>query len=1286
MIFEILPEDIEKLNDTDLRTLIGYLAEQEVLKAGYSTAAVQYGGHQNAEDGGIDVAVDLNGEDIAGYIPRALTGIQVKAENMARADILGEMRPAPKKVLRTSIAEIGENEGAYIIASSKSTCSQSALTRRRNAMAEAIADTPKAAALHLDFYDQRRLATWVNQHPGLIPWVRKRIGQSLAGWRPFEDWSSSPEAEEASYFADDSVRLVGVRLKDKAGLNATQGIEKLRTILNQPKGIVRLVGLSGVGKTRLVQALFDRNFGENALSPQLAVYTDLADEPDPVPLELLSNLQHLNQRCVLIVDNCGVDLHRKLAARMRNTESPLSLITVEYDISDDEPENTDVFKLEPASKDTIEKIIQRHYPALTTPEVSKIAEFSEGNARIAIALAKTSETGESLANLKDSELFKRLFRQNNDDNPALLRAAKVCSLVYSFEGEALSGNDAELPVLASLAEQSAGDIHAHVAELCRRQLVQKRSKWRAVLPHALAHKLAKEALQEIPKEILLRQFTQEAPERLIKSFSKRIGCLHDSEDAQKIVSQWLGSDGWLSEVEKFNDLGITLFENIAPVNPEAVLHAIKSATQRDDSLLSERYIYRSRIVGILRALAYEPALFDDAIELIRQFAQPVLRSNNTSDASNVFKSLFYIWLSGTHAPVKQRIQYLYKIAKSDDERDHTLLYDALGSVLATNNIVSSYSFEFGTRKRDFGLHPNTHQEITDWYQQAIDFCYELTQIDAHRQTIRTLIAKRFRQLAVYTGMIDEFISLADRFAQDGDWPEGWVGVRGALRALGRHDREEDKEKLQALAERLKPQSLENRIASYVLPAEWSDLDIAEHELDGEAENAHEKYELARKQVADMCRDVGKELANDLQLLKKHLPAILSSNGNRGVIVADTVGREVKNTSQSWDIIISEAIRQSKDDLISSFPGVFLAGLSQRDADAAEKLLDAALVDDDQHPFFVHMQVCVGINENGFDRLLRATDLTSIPVSAFRNLTWGQPTRSLSGRQIRVLLLAISSREGGLEVAIDILQMCIHSIKSDNLLIEKEIKEIGCELLIQVNYNDKKQNEDYRLAQIASVCMSPEKDEHAATRICNIFRQALANYKVYAWDYPEFFAVLIEKFPRVVLDVLVEGDQYGFEGRRGIFSMLRERHACPWQKVDSEVLIEWANQQPDARFPKLAEVIRPWSRADGQVPEDDGDSTGVLNWTNNAMRILYAAPDPLAILNIYIERFHPRGWGGSLANILQSRLPLLEILEESEEEEIANAARTAKPVLEAQIEKTRAWEAERDRDRDERFEW
>lgn len=279
-MFEITGDDIAALNDTDLRTLVGRLCEAELRRRGLSVSAVTYGGNQTAKDGGLDVRVAAPvGSAVGGFIPKAQTGLQVKAQDMARADILNEMKPKPGKVLRPSIIEQSDMEGAYIIVSSKGSVAEIALNDRRAAMADALVGTSAAGRLVLDFYDRNRMATWVRDHAGIIPWVREKIGKAVPGWKSFGSWSLTPEGAESSYLFDEHARIRTGDKDEGDGISAINGIQKIREVLSSPGRVVRLAGLSGVGKTRLAEALFDPSVGDAALDPSLAIYTNVADEP-----------------------------------------------------------------------------------------------------------------------------------------------------------------------------------------------------------------------------------------------------------------------------------------------------------------------------------------------------------------------------------------------------------------------------------------------------------------------------------------------------------------------------------------------------------------------------------------------------------------------------------------------------------------------------------------------------------------------------------------------------------------------------------------------------------------------------------------------------------------------------------------------------------------------------------------------------------------------------------------------------------------------------------------------
>src|SRR5262245_13563647 len=141
-MFEITGDDIAALGDADLRTLIGLLCEAEMRRRGLPTSAVTWGGNQTAQDGGLDVRVALPvGTAISGFIPKPETGFQVKKPDMPRVKVLDEMKPKPAGVLRPILFDLAKASGAYIVVSSSGSTSDSALTNRRDAMAEAVKGT-----------------------------------------------------------------------------------------------------------------------------------------------------------------------------------------------------------------------------------------------------------------------------------------------------------------------------------------------------------------------------------------------------------------------------------------------------------------------------------------------------------------------------------------------------------------------------------------------------------------------------------------------------------------------------------------------------------------------------------------------------------------------------------------------------------------------------------------------------------------------------------------------------------------------------------------------------------------------------------------------------------------------------------------------------------------------------------------------------------------------------------------------------------------------------------------
>lgn len=1263
-MFDVTSDDINQLNDSDLRELVGRLCEAELSSRGLSPAAVTWGGNQTAADGGLDVRVELpQGTFIEGFIPCSATGFQVKKPDMPSAEIIAEMRP--KDRIRPVIQELADEAGAYIIVSSTGSTADGPLRNRRKAMREALNDVPSAGQLHTDFYDRTRLATWVRPYPGLITWVKERVGRAFDGWRPYGAWSGVAENVDAEYLLDDKLRLHLGKHQNAPTQSVAQAIDELRDELIQPGKIVRLVGLSGVGKTRLAQALFDARIGARPLPPSLAVYTNLSDNPNPQPTGLASDLIANRIRAVLIIDNCPPDLHRRLTELCSGQNSTVSVLTVEYDVRDDQPEGTHIITLDTSSPELIEKLVQRRYPHLSQVNARTIADASGGNARIAIALAETVERTDTIAGLSNDELFRRLFWQRHTPNNALLLAAQVCSLVYSFQGEAMQGEEAELPRLAMLAGQATIETYRHVTELFRRDLVQQRGIWRAVLPHAIANWLAARALEETPYDLINQQLIEGGTERLARSFSRRLSFLHEHPKAITIVREWLAPGGLLGDVTALNDLGQAMFQNVAPVLPEATLAAL----ERAGTSFPNREWHRWHL-PLLRSLAYDPTLFERSTQVLARVATQSLNEDEAKEASDTFVSLFTIYLSGTHATIEQRLDVIERLLRSPDTKFRTLGLAALDGALKTMHFTSSYRFEFGARSRDYGYHPRSQADITLWYGSALTLVEQLTQTEGEiKSKLRSLLAQHFRGLWTWANMHDQLETLSRRFAADEFWREGWIACRQTMQFDGGMLTSEVVSRLSALEADLKPSNLADKVRAVVLGDRCGGLDLEDMEEDEDKiKNAHERVEATAKRL-------GTSVATDDVVFAELLPDLLRG-GSRAWAFGRGLASAPPDRRVIWTRLVEglECLTSEQRD-IQVLRG-FLVEVWEQDKELAQELLDAAL----DHPALLAnlplLHSAVGLDELGARRLKQALSTEQVPIWMFRNLASGQATDHLPGSLLKDLLLLIADQPDGFDVALEILDMRLFSDRLYQREDEPELLEAGQELLRHVTFRRNNANGDSRLANIARACLTDPATGPIAAEIAACLRLAVANYETHSFDNKHLLTALLELHPIFVLDALFAGEPDEQQVGSHIFERLNDHQSNAADVIPCKSLIAWCEQDHESRYPLAASIIT-FSRC--------SEANSSLAWSETAKVLLTNAPNPRSVLEVFIERFHPMSWSGSRAAIIEVNAHLLDSVEPLVPACLMPFVSEAKVRLAQEVARERESEIQKDRARDERFE-
>jgi hypothetical protein len=1268
-MFEITGDDISLLNDGDLRALIGRLCEAELRRHGHSVSHATWGGSQTAKDGGLDVHVELPaGTIISGFIPRPETGFQVKKPDMPRKEIIEEMKPGG--VVRPILADLAKASGAYVIVSATGSTAYSALKNRKKAMADAVEGMVDASKLALDFYDRNRVATWLRDHPGLIPWLRSLIGRSIPGWQSFGSWSRALGGVEDSYLFDDEARIKTGDKDEGDGLSAVDGINCIRDVLRRPGQVVRLVGLSGVGKTRFCEALFDDKIGKDGLDPSLAYYTNVAEGPNPPPVGLASDLIAGRRRGILVIDNCPFELHGELTKVARAPDSTISIITVEYDIRDDQPERTDVFALDSSSLALIEKLVALRYPEISQIDARTIAEFSGGNARVALALAATVGKNESITGLSDADLFKRLFQQRHEHDANLLLIAQACSLVYSFEGVKTEGEGAELPILAGLIGKPVSEVYAAVAELKRRDLLQERADWRAVLPHAIANRLAALALQNTPTATIMDALVTNAPARLRRSFSRRLGYLDGCEEARAIVEAWLEPGGMLADIPNLGEDERTILVNIAPVMPHETLAAIEQALKNVDE---DGLAKSAHVVRLLRSLAYEPEQFERAVALLIKIARAAPSNEGSENsAADILPSLFHIVLSGTHAPVAMRVKVLEDLLKSEDVGLRALGLKALDAMLRSTHFSSSHVFEFGARSRDYGYHPRTGKDVQNWFWAVLQAVSPLAMSDALVALgVRQCIAAEFRDLWVGAGQMDAIDNLAREIGKKGFWREGWAAVRRTRVLDGEHMPPNVRERISSLEEFLRPKDLVDKVRGVVLVSGGGTIDL--DDLD-EVEN--EDFEGAAARMHRTVENLGKDVANDDEAFETLLPGLVRG-GSRVSLFGEGLASSTEKPYEIWQAFVTEFAAAEHPN--TGVMGGFLSGLQKRDSALADKMLDEAV----EHPsigrHFPDLQARIAIDGQGVKRLHRALELGEAPIIQFLALAYGRASDPIPGPAFRDLLLAIASKPGGVTVSLEILSMRLFSDAADKRSPAPELAEAGRALLQVFEFHKKDRRtdrEDQELGRIAQVSLAGDEGILIVRQIVRKMMAAISRRDIHAHDQDDLMTGLLRVEPAIVLDEAFSGDAAARAKAVQAFEDFQRFRKNPLEIVPDDVLLAWCDLDPTVRYPIMAAAAPLFKRPTNNDPHD---------WLPLASKLIAKAPDPDAVLKEIVGRLHPRSWSGSLAAKLEGRLRLLERLTIDQSVGLADALDMAKAWLLQWIAAERKREASESRERSGRFE-
>ena len=243
---EISSKNIENLEAAELVELLRCLLSNEVLRHSIDPQKISVSGNLYAPDGGEDGYIRWDDSSIkTKWLPHNEILIQCKAKDLQPGECKKEIlvKDAVPKKLKPKVESIVNNNGCYILLTIKQ-CNPQMKNDRITAFYEAILEAghKNYGQSNIRIYDADSIRDWSNQYIAAVTKVQSFCGITRPA--PFRTWNEWEKQH-----------LTPHRFEYQSSDYILQKRERLYSLFKN-KNIIRVLGQSGLGKTRFVLEAF----------------------------------------------------------------------------------------------------------------------------------------------------------------------------------------------------------------------------------------------------------------------------------------------------------------------------------------------------------------------------------------------------------------------------------------------------------------------------------------------------------------------------------------------------------------------------------------------------------------------------------------------------------------------------------------------------------------------------------------------------------------------------------------------------------------------------------------------------------------------------------------------------------------------------------------------------------------------------------------------------------------------------------------------------------------------
>lgn len=507
----------------------------------------------------------------------------------------------------------------------------------------------------------------------------------------------------------------------RGGYADTPDLLELKEKIIENKGNIRILGMSGLGKTRLVHESFKAH-------KEIYWYFDCQSGNWPLLKERLPVVFEKYSNYVLVFDNCDKETGSEIASLKRSCQGLNPIITIYNGLEESSDYLYTPLSMQEKYDTVVEKIIERYSALYEAKDKDRILDFAGGIPMMAQLLMDGLQANRVLGDVSNDKLMSKiLLTEADSESRKIMQTLSLFDFIgykddLHHEIEYVIKNK-DITNIAKDNDVLCNDTDELIEKNLKRRILEQRGRKVGIRPAPIAFYLIGEWLNSCSDIRMTRvvKALQEAEcsVALTNAFADQFRNMGFNEKARQMLNQLMGPNSPFSSAEVINtQLGSRLFRSFAEVNPVAVANTLWNTLGTIDiEKLRTMEEGRRNIVWTLEKLCFEPASFEPAAKLMLRLS---IAENEEigNNATQEFIRLFPVLLPATAVDLYTRLAFLKD--QFVFEENKPILLRAIKAALHTRDYLYMGGAETQGLKTLTNYQPQTNKELYEYLEGCID--------------------------------------------------------------------------------------------------------------------------------------------------------------------------------------------------------------------------------------------------------------------------------------------------------------------------------------------------------------------------------------------------------------------------------------------------------------------------------------------------------------------------------------------------------------------------------------